>query len=146
MYNIYSPYLPDFTQVEAVANQTASFSFFFSKSLEADFMLEEVLGGRSLLTMRGVPPGWLSALLLLAFSHSVAPMVLHNITLLEEMLEKSSALDREAEMARSRGRRAITESDMWLILDLHNKLRGQVYPQASNMEHMVRGKEEVPFH
>nr|XP_023701241.1 cysteine-rich secretory protein LCCL domain-containing 1-like [Paramormyrops kingsleyae]XP_023701242.1 cysteine-rich secretory protein LCCL domain-containing 1-like [Paramormyrops kingsleyae] len=100
-------------------------------------MLEEVLAGRSLLTMRGVPPGWLSALVLLAFSHSVAPVVLHNITLLEEILEKSSALDREAEMPRSRGRRAITESDMRLILDLHNKLRGQVYPQASNMEHMV---------
>uniref|UniRef100_A0A8C6UBG8 Cysteine-rich secretory protein LCCL domain containing 1a n=1 Tax=Neogobius melanostomus TaxID=47308 RepID=A0A8C6UBG8_9GOBI len=39
--------------------------------------------------------------------------------------------------AKQRGKRAITDSDAQLILDLHNKLRGQVYPPASNMEYMV---------
>uniref|UniRef100_A0A672JFS1 Cysteine-rich secretory protein LCCL domain containing 1a n=1 Tax=Salarias fasciatus TaxID=181472 RepID=A0A672JFS1_SALFA len=39
--------------------------------------------------------------------------------------------------AKQRGKRAITDSDAQQILDLHNKLRGQVYPPASNMEYMV---------
>lgn len=38
----------------------------------------------------------------------------------------------------SRSRRAIRWSDREEILQLHNKLRGGVYPTASNMEHMVR--------
>uniref|UniRef100_A0A672L0G1 Cysteine rich secretory protein LCCL domain containing 1 n=1 Tax=Sinocyclocheilus grahami TaxID=75366 RepID=A0A672L0G1_SINGR len=38
---------------------------------------------------------------------------------------------------RQRSKRAITANDMQAILDLHNKLRGQVYPPASNMEYMV---------
>lgn len=37
-----------------------------------------------------------------------------------------------------RTRRAIRWSDREEILQLHNKLRGGVYPTASNMEHMVR--------
>uniref|UniRef100_A0A8C9Z9D2 Cysteine rich secretory protein LCCL domain containing 1 n=1 Tax=Sander lucioperca TaxID=283035 RepID=A0A8C9Z9D2_SANLU len=39
--------------------------------------------------------------------------------------------------AKQRGKRAITDSDAQLILDLHNKLRGQVHPPSSNMEYMV---------
>lgn len=38
----------------------------------------------------------------------------------------------------SRVRRAIPWSDREEILLLHNKLRGGVYPTASNMEYMVR--------
>lgn len=41
-------------------------------------------------------------------------------------------------VAGSRSRRAIRWSDREEILQLHNKLRGGVYPTASNMEHMVR--------
>lgn len=37
-----------------------------------------------------------------------------------------------------RTRRAIRWSDREEILQLHNKLRGEVYPTASNMEYMVR--------
>lgn len=37
-----------------------------------------------------------------------------------------------------RGRRSILWSDREDILKLHNKLRGGVYPSASNMEPMVR--------
>ncbi|KAI1889062.1 hypothetical protein AGOR_G00175190 [Albula goreensis] len=53
------------------------------------------------------------------------------------MLEKYTDEDGEWWVSKQRGRRAITESDMQVILDLHNKLRGQVYPPASNMEYMV---------
>lgn len=38
----------------------------------------------------------------------------------------------------NRTRRAIRWSDREEILQLHNKLRGAVYPTASNMEYMVR--------
>lgn len=66
-------------------------------------------------------------------------MVLFNATdlgiLLDKYLEDDDG-DRMVE--RQRGKRAITASDMQAILDLHNKLRGQVYPPASNMEHMVK--------
>lgn len=37
-----------------------------------------------------------------------------------------------------RSRRAIRWSDREEILQLHNKLRGSVYPSAANMEYMVR--------
>lgn len=40
--------------------------------------------------------------------------------------------------AGNRTRRAIRWSDREEILQLHNKLRGDVYPTASNMEYMVR--------
>lgn len=40
--------------------------------------------------------------------------------------------------AGNRTRRAILWSDREEILQLHNKLRGSVYPTASNMEYMVR--------
>lgn len=42
----------------------------------------------------------------------------------------------------SRVRRAIPWSDREEILLLHNKLRGGVYPTASNMEYMVRTQRE----
>ncbi|XP_048887471.1 cysteine-rich secretory protein LCCL domain-containing 2 [Brienomyrus brachyistius] len=43
--------------------------------------------------------------------------------------------------APSRSRRAIPWSDREEILKLHNKLRGEVYPTASNMEYMVWDEE-----
>lgn len=44
-----------------------------------------------------------------------------------------------------RTRRAIRWTDREEILQLHNKLRGEVYPTASNMEYMVR-KEHSSSH
>ncbi|TDH06110.1 hypothetical protein EPR50_G00130520 [Perca flavescens] len=64
-------------------------------------------------------------------------MVLTNSTQLESILDKYREKDEEWWRARSRGKRAISDGDMHLILDLHNKLRGQVYPPASNMEYMA---------
>lgn len=66
--------------------------------------------------------------------------VLDNSTGLESLLNRSE----EWWQARSRGRRAISEGDMHLILDLHNKLRGQVHPPASNMEYMVSAEDTAP--
>lgn len=39
--------------------------------------------------------------------------------------------------ARVRRRRYISQDDMLAILDYHNKVRGKVFPPASNMEYMV---------
>lgn len=75
--------------------------------------------------------------LLLCFTQTLLAMVLNNSTQLKSILDKYSDKDEEWWRARSRGRRAISEGDMHLILDLHNKLRGQVHPPASNMEYMV---------
>lgn len=57
---------------------------------------------------------------------------LPNITQLEKLLSKY-----QQDPPHSRVRRAIPRSDREEILMLHNKLRGQVYPPASNMEYMV---------
>lgn len=58
--------------------------------------------------------------------------ILPNSSHLESILSKYQ--DGEAH---SRSKRAILFSDRQEILMLHNKLRGQVYPVASNMEYMV---------
>lgn len=57
---------------------------------------------------------------------------LPNVTHLEKLLSKY-----QQDKPHSRVRRAIPRSDKEEILMLHNKLRGQVYPPASNMEYMV---------
>lgn len=88
--------------------------------------------------MKGVPQDWLRGFGLLFFAQTVLSMVIPNSTHLEAILEKYMNKDDEWWVSKQRGKRAITEGDMHLILDLHNKLRGQVYPQASNMEYMVR--------
>lgn len=44
-----------------------------------------------------------------------------------------------ATVSRSRRKRYISQNDMLAILDYHNKVRGKVFPPASNMEYMVRG-------
>lgn len=46
--------------------------------------------------------------------------------------------DETSNTSGNRTRRSIRWSDREEILQLHNKLRGGVYPTASNMEHMVR--------
>ncbi|XP_064189188.1 cysteine-rich secretory protein LCCL domain-containing 1 [Anguilla rostrata] len=80
---------------------------------------------------------WLRGMALLFLSRTVVSMAIPNSTHLESMLEKYMDEDGEWWASKQRGKRAIAESDMQAILDLHNKLRGQVYPQASNMEYMV---------
>uniref|UniRef100_A0A665VL81 LCCL domain-containing protein n=1 Tax=Echeneis naucrates TaxID=173247 RepID=A0A665VL81_ECHNA len=84
----------------------------------------------SLCCLRGV-----SMLLLL---QTAAAMVMSpNSTGWQQILDKYLDEDGDWWEAKQRGKRAITDSDAQLILDLHNKLRGQVYPPASNMEYMV---------
>uniref|UniRef100_A0A673L084 Cysteine-rich secretory protein LCCL domain containing 1a n=1 Tax=Sinocyclocheilus rhinocerous TaxID=307959 RepID=A0A673L084_9TELE len=73
----------------------------------------------------------------LLVTQSVFAMVLFNATDLGILLEKYLDDDGDWMVERQRSKRAITASDMQAILDLHNKLRGQVYPPASNMEYMV---------
>uniref|UniRef100_A0A8C5SB63 Cysteine rich secretory protein LCCL domain containing 1 n=1 Tax=Laticauda laticaudata TaxID=8630 RepID=A0A8C5SB63_LATLA len=81
---------------------------------------------------------WFRVTALLVIAQAVSTMVLPNSTVFEDMLEKYTDEDGEWWIAKQRGKRAITDNDMQSILDIHNKLRGQVYPQASNMEYMVR--------
>lgn len=57
---------------------------------------------------------------------------LPNVTHLEKLLSKY-----QQDQPHSRARRAISRTDREEILMLHNKLRGQVSPPASNMEYMV---------
>ncbi|XP_041506688.1 cysteine-rich secretory protein LCCL domain-containing 2 [Microtus oregoni] len=61
---------------------------------------------------------------------------LPNTTSLEKLLSKYQQAE-----PHSRARRAIPWSDRQEILMLHNKLRGQVYPSASNMEYMTWDEE-----
>ncbi|KAM5263768.1 cysteine-rich secretory protein LCCL domain-containing 2 [Ctenodactylus gundi] len=62
--------------------------------------------------------------------------LLPNVTQLEKLLSKYQQAEPQ-----SRVRRAIPWSDREEILALHNKLRGQVYPPASNMEYMTWDEE-----
>ncbi|XP_025028541.1 cysteine-rich secretory protein LCCL domain-containing 1 [Python bivittatus] len=87
--------------------------------------------------MNNIAEEWFRVTALLFIAHAVSTMVLPNATLFEEMLEKYMDEDGEWWIAKQRGKRAIADDDMQSILDIHNKLRGQVYPQASNMEYMT---------
>lgn len=82
-----------------------------------------------------------SGFVLLVIVQTVVSMVIPNATHLEAILEKYMDKDEAWWQSKARGKRAISQSDMQLILDLHNKLRGQVYPPASNMEYMVRSHD-----
>lgn len=84
-----------------------------------------------------------SGFVLLVTVQTVVSMVIPNATHLEAILEKYMDKDEAWWQSKSRGKRAISQSDMQLILDLHNKLRGQVYPPASNMEYMVRSHDST---
>lgn len=92
---------------------------------------------------RSLPfPGWVrAASLFLCLTQTALAMVLTNSTRLESILDRYRDKDEEWWRVRSRGKRAISEGDMHLILDLHNKLRGQVHPPASNMEYMVGAED-----
>lgn len=46
-------------------------------------------------------------------------------------------LTEAANLAKTRRKRYISQNDMLAILDYHNKVRGKVFPPASNMEYMV---------
>uniref|UniRef100_A0A7N6BY56 LCCL domain-containing protein n=1 Tax=Anabas testudineus TaxID=64144 RepID=A0A7N6BY56_ANATE len=88
--------------------------------------------------MRRVYPLWMRAVSLLLLLQTATSMVmLPNSTSWQKTLDKYLDEDGDWWEAKQRGKRAITDSDAQLILDLHNKLRGQVYPPASNMEYMV---------
>lgn len=81
---------------------------------------------------------WFRVTTVLLMARAIPAMVVPNATLLEKLLEKYMDEDGVWWIAKQRGKRAITDNDMQSILDLHNKLRSQVYPTASNMEYMVR--------
>ncbi|XP_012683333.2 cysteine-rich secretory protein LCCL domain-containing 1b [Clupea harengus] len=78
----------------------------------------------------------LKGVALLLIAQTVVSMVIPNGTQLEDLLEYLDTNETSWKV-NTRGKRAISQSDMHLILDLHNKLRGEVHPPASNMEYMV---------
>lgn len=95
-------------------------------------------------TMKHSCERWLrGTALLLLLRGAVSVVMLPNNTGWDRILDKY--LDEEGDWweAKHRGKRAISDSDAQLILDLHNKLRGQVYPPASNMEYMVSGRRNT---
>ncbi|XP_078720282.1 cysteine-rich secretory protein LCCL domain-containing 2-like [Lampetra fluviatilis] len=61
--------------------------------------------------------------------------------LLSRHLEPDEPAGPEAEAGQRRVRRAIDDADKASILELHNKLRGQVNPPSSNMEYMTWDEE-----
>lgn len=83
----------------------------------------------------------LSLALLLLATHLSSSLFLPDSPELRQLLsryEDDLEANRTASASGSRVRRAIPWSDREEILLLHNKLRGAVYPTASNMEYMVR--------
>uniref|UniRef100_H3AK68 Cysteine rich secretory protein LCCL domain containing 1 n=1 Tax=Latimeria chalumnae TaxID=7897 RepID=H3AK68_LATCH len=87
--------------------------------------------------MKCIAQEWLKVTALLYIAQTVVTMFVPNGTEFEALLEKYMEEDGEWWTTKHRGKRAISDSDKEIILDLHNKLRGQVYPQASNMEYMT---------
>ncbi|XP_078524377.1 cysteine-rich secretory protein LCCL domain-containing 2 [Lissotriton helveticus] len=77
-------------------------------------------------------PYWLLPLGLVLLMHASHAFIMANNTILENLLSKY-----QEQEPHSRGKRAISRSDREEILLLHNKLRGQVHPSASNMEYMT---------
>nr|KAF6409510.1 cysteine rich secretory protein LCCL domain containing 2 [Rousettus aegyptiacus] len=75
-------------------------------------------------------------LVLLACGAQSLFVILPNITHFEKLLNTY-----QQDESHLRARRAIPRSDKEEILMLHNKLRGQVYPPASNMEYMTWDEE-----
>lgn len=85
---------------------------------------------------------WLLNLtLLLLYITDSSPLFMPDSKELRELLsryEQEADQNGNSNTAGNRTRRAILWSDREEILQLHNKLRGNVYPTASNMEYMVR--------
>ncbi|MBN3306301.1 CRLD2 protein, partial [Amia calva] len=78
---------------------------------------------------------WLCALVLLVLAaQDATAFYLPNM---QELLKRYQEPEHNNTTGHSRSRRAIQWSDREEILQLHNKLRGQVHPSASNMEFMV---------
>ncbi|XP_069492364.1 cysteine-rich secretory protein LCCL domain-containing 2 [Ambystoma mexicanum] len=75
---------------------------------------------------------WLLPLGLVLLMQTSHAFFLANNTFLENLLSKY-----QEQAPHSRGKRAIARSDREEIVTLHNKLRGQVHPAASNMEYMT---------
>ncbi|KAG7473574.1 hypothetical protein MATL_G00097290 [Megalops atlanticus] len=84
---------------------------------------------------------WLAALpLLVLAAHHGAALFLPDSPELRKLLSRyQDEVDQNSTGSTGSGRvrRAIQWSDREEILQLHNKLRGRVYPPASNMEYMV---------
>ncbi|XP_070303490.1 cysteine-rich secretory protein LCCL domain-containing 2-like [Salvelinus sp. IW2-2015] len=93
--------------------------------------------------MTAAMPCWLSALtltlnLLVLSAREGAALFLPDSNELRQLLSRYQDDQNSTDKtAGSRTRRAIQWTDRGEILQLHNKLRGQVYPTASNMEYMV---------
>ncbi|KAG3256750.1 cysteine rich secretory protein LCCL domain containing 2 [Ictidomys tridecemlineatus] len=85
--------------------------------------------------MSGVASG-LAALGLALLLCGAQGFFLPNATQLESLLSRYQQAE-----PHSRARRAIPRTDREEILMLHNKLRGQVHPPASNMEYMTWDEE-----
>ncbi|XP_075432788.1 cysteine-rich secretory protein LCCL domain-containing 2 [Ascaphus truei] len=79
---------------------------------------------------------WILPLGLLLLVDQCHGVFLPNSTVWENLLSKYKDT-----ASHSRSRRAISRSDKEDILQLHNKLRGQVHPSASNMEYMTWDEE-----
>ena len=82
----------------------------------------------------------LSLAVLLLSAMDTAALFLPESAELRQLLSRYQDSDQNStgNTVGSRTRRAIQWSDRDEILQLHNKLRGGVYPTASNMEYMVR--------
>lgn len=98
--------------------------------------------------MTRAPTAWLLVLplLLLCVADSASLFLPDS----EELRELLSRYEGEADpvgggghASGNRSRRAIRWSDREEILQLHNKLRGGVYPTASDMEFMVRTQRRL---
>uniref|UniRef100_A0A3P8YBY5 LCCL domain-containing protein n=1 Tax=Esox lucius TaxID=8010 RepID=A0A3P8YBY5_ESOLU len=93
--------------------------------------------------MTAAMPNWLSALtfafslLVLSVKDGAALFLPHSKELQELLSRYQDDLNSTDNTAGSRTRRAIQWTDREEILQLHNKLRGGVYPTSSNMEYMV---------
>lgn len=89
----------------------------------------------------------LSLAILLLFARDSASLFLPDSKELRQLLsryEEESDSNGTSNTTGNRTRRAIRWSDREEILQLHNKLRGEVYPTASNMEYMVRHLDIIP--
>ncbi|KAK6294559.1 hypothetical protein J4Q44_G00353890 [Coregonus suidteri] len=93
--------------------------------------------------MTAAMPCWLSALtlaltLLVLSAREGAALFLPDSNELRQLLSRYQDDQNSTDnTAGSRTRRAIQWTDRGELLQLHNKLRGGVYPTASNMEYMV---------
>ncbi|XP_006010300.1 cysteine-rich secretory protein LCCL domain-containing 2 [Latimeria chalumnae] len=76
-------------------------------------------------------PSWIISVGLMFLAHEAWCFFLPNATHLESLLSKYTD-----QRPHYRSKRSISRADKEEILQLHNKLRGEVYPSSSNMEFM----------